>query len=1356
MKRRLYALLRFCLVWLLPSTLMLLVVALGFSLWLLGTPSGTRLLLSTAVEQLDGQAEGIEGSVLDDLRIAHLHVALPGIDVELTTLRVDVDWRALWGRKLHVRELSADAARVALVTQPPAADEPPGEPFTQLVLPGELAVDRLAVGAFSLTQDGQALPVSLGNLTARLNGGADGARVHIDSLRVGHELAEADVRGTATVAKLAAPWPFDVQLDVDAFGAGADSPLCVDAMWTRSGMDGSPAQKPGAAAKDKRGKPGAAATKAGVRDARGKAGASGASGAAAPRQAAGNDGEVAKADAARPDSAQAGSPEQGASGQPAAPGAAQPAAPRPAYTACPVRLRAEAQGSLDEIHAVLQARGGRLTMLAQGLLAPSEAFPVRSATVDVQRDGKPALAATLDRQAVESQPGVERLLATLRADRFDLGGLLGPGMPGALLTARASVDAEVADMKILRRADVELNIDEGSRWNGQPLSGKASGRLAIGAQAQQALAAQVSQATGTAQASSGQVAAAAAPTTAPASPASPAGKPSRAASKPADGSAGAAVSTGAVSTGAVSTGAVSTGAASGAAEKPASQSPGLPAGWRIDGVDVDLRLGPNRVQAKGSMGAEDGNLTLDAAAPRLDAFWPDVPGGAKLQAKVDGTVARHRATLEAAYTPASSRAGQLGRAPAQARLALDGGWGPGPAASGQNAAAATLVGYRGTLARLDASSAGFAVAIEKPMTLAYLPGAAAPAWQTQVGATVLALTFPDKQRIVLTHGGSRAGAGRWETAGQVDNLVINAAMVTQLRRALDPASLEADAQRDANRVNAAVQGPRRIALDATWDLRFAGALSGKVHLSRRDGDLRIPGDPPIPLGLRQLALDLTATPTSGGASRLAATLDVRTEKMGAIRGQANAMLAGLGLDERQPIRASLDADIDDLAWVGLFTGDALEVGGEIDASLQAQGTLAGGWSATGTVRGRKLRVVRVDDGVRLIDGTLDARLDGDRFILNSLRFPAALRVMPAEWRTREWVSTNADAKNGYIDASGQWLLSQSQGKIDVKVHRFPVLQRSDRYGMVSGTVTLDAALPRLTLTGDLTADAGWVSLEILQGVPSLDDDVRVVRAGDDKQAASSPLQIGMDVKFDMGPRFYITGMGLDAGLLGSIRIQMNDGRLTGMGALRTRGGGIEAYGQKLRLSRGVLTFQGRLDNPLLDIEALRTGEQVEAGVKVSGTAQRPRIDLVSYPDVSDVEKLSWLVLGRGPDEGGNDTALLLSVGTALLGGGEPFYKQFGLDDVSVRTGSLGSSGSLLPDRTVAGDVNRDSDSDLATQFIVGSKRFSNGITLSVEQALAGSETVGRVSYRLARGLSLDLKGGGVNGLALVYRVLWDD
>ena len=553
------------------------------------------------------------------------------------------------------------------------------------------------------------------------------------------------------------------------------------------------------------------------------------------------------------------------------------------------------------------------------------------------------------------------------------------------------------------------------------------------------------------------------------------------------------------------------------------------------------------------------------------------------------------------------------------------------------------------------------------------------------------------------------------------------------------------------------EAKRRIALDVSWDLKFDGRLAGSARIARRDGDLLIPGDPPVPLGLTALALDLTATPSSAGASRLDARLALATEKMGVVNGTASAVLAvdaqgGMALDARQPIRAKLDADIADLAWVGLFVGDAMEVGGTVKANVEAQGTLTGKWTGSGAIRGDRLRVVRIDDGVRLVEGKLAARLDGDSLVLDSLRFPASLRVMPAEWRTKEWITTNPEAKDGYAEASGRWSLTDGGGQLRLTLYRFPALQRSDRYAMVSGTVDLNVALPRIDIVGDLKADAGWFSLEILQGVPTLDDDVKVRRPGDDPGAASTPLQTSMNLKFDMGPRFYITGMGLDAGLLGSIQILLSDGRLTGVGALRTRGGGIEAYGQKLRLRRGTLTFQGRLDNPVLDIEALRTGEQVEAGVKVAGTAQRPRIDLVSYPDVSDVEKLSWLLLGRGPDGSGGDAALLLSVGTALLGGGgPPFYKQFGLDDVSIRSGNIGSSGSLLPDRTVAGDVNRDSDSRLATQFLVASKTFANGITLSVEQALAGADTVGRASYRLSRRWSVDLKGGAVNGIALVYR-----
>ncbi|MFY1918977.1 translocation/assembly module TamB domain-containing protein [Achromobacter xylosoxidans] len=1231
--------LRRLLVWWLPGLAMLAVLACSFVFWLLASQTGTRLLLTTAAQQLDGQALDVRGSILRGLEVGRLDLDVGGTRIGISDLRLTVRWRALGDRLLHVRELAAGSVEVALATggETPA-NAGSDEPFALPSLPVAIAVDRLALGEFHLLQDGEPLPVELGDLSATFAAGRQGAQLRIANLRVGHEVGQAQVSGQAELQALADPWPFTARLDVIARGSGPDSPLCqADQL---SGKFAPLAQ--------------AQASKA-PETAKSRAGAG-----------------KAKAGAAKASAEPVQSKDAGAFVGPPAP-------------ACQVVLRADAAGSMESIQAKLDGNGAGLALDVMADLAPRTPLVLRSARADARLPDKSTLSARLDLQAVDGQPGRDRIVGSLGAQRLNLSPWLGDAVPPAVLSANAQLSAEFENLSRLRQAAIDLRFEDGTRWNKQALAGMVQAQVEVAA---------------------------------------PAANP------PA-------------------------GADAAAAANAATAE--LLAGLRIHGLDVDLKLGPNRVRAQGEIGGADGALTLDAQAPQLDAFWPGVPGGADVKGKLGGTVASHRGEISAGYNPPKPRPGVLGQSRAEAAITFTGGWGKGPAGE----ADAALTGWRGTVSRLTAGSAGFTVSADRPVTLSYLPAAVAPQWQWQVGPTVLGVALPGKEKLAIAHKGSRGDAKRWETAGQADNLVITAAMARQVIAAVDPEAA-AKMKQGPKRVNATVaESQRRIALDASWDLKFDGRLAGRARIARRDGDLLIPGDPPVPLGVKALVLDLTATPTGPNASRLDARLDLATDKMGKIAGNGTAVLAvdakgGMALDPRQPIRARLDADIADLAWVGLFVGDSMEIGGQVKANLEAQGTLAGKWSASGAIRGDKLRVVRIDDGVRLIDGTLAARLDGDKLVLDSLRFPASLRVMPAEWRTKEWITTNPEAKGGYAEAKGQWNLIDGGGNVRLTLYRFPALQRSDRYAMVSGTIDLNAAMPRIDIVGDLKADAGWFSLEILQGVPSLDDDVKVRRAGDDPGAVSTPLQTSMNLKFDMGPRFYITGMGLDAGLLGSIQILLNDGRLTGVGALRTRGGGIEAYGQKLRLRRGTLTFQGRLDNPLLDIEALRTGEQVEAGVKVVGTAQRPRIDLVSYPDVSDVEKLSWLLLGRGPDESGSDAALLLSVGTALLGGGEPFYKQFGLDDVSVRTGNLGSSGSILPDRTVAGDVNRDSDSQLATQFLVASKSFANGITLSVEQALAGSDTVGRASYRLARGLSLDLKGGSVNGIALVYRTFFGD
>src|SRR5690606_4443904 len=154
------------------------------------------------------------------------------------------------------------------------------------------------------------------------------------------------------------------------------------------------------------------------------------------------------------------------------------------------------------------------------------------------------------------------------------------------------------------------------------------------------------------------------------------------------------------------------------------------------------------------------------------------------------------------------------------------------------------------------------------------------------------------------------------------------------------------------------------------------------------------------------------------------------------------------------------------------------------------------------------------------------------------------------------------------------------------------------------------------------------------------------------------------------------------------------------------------YGQTLVVDHGAVTFQGPLDDPLLDIVAIRKGLQVEAGVQISGTARDPIITLVSYPDVPDVEKISWLLLGRGPAASGADVGMLVSAAASFLRGDDstPLHEEFGLDELGIRSGTSLAGRGILPEQTVVGDIKNLAESGSeANQFLVLGKRLTEAI-----------------------------------------------
>ena len=184
---------------------------------------------------------------------------------------------------------------------------------------------------------------------------------------------------------------------------------------------------------------------------------------------------------------------------------------------------------------------------------------------------------------------------------------------------------------------------------------------------------------------------------------------------------------------------------------------------------------------------------------------------------------------------------------------------------------------------------------------------------------------------------------------------------------------------------------------------------------------------------------------------------------------------------------------------------------------------------------------------------------------------------------------------------------------------------------------------------------------------------------------------------------------------------------------------MKRSGQKLVVDKGAITFIGPIDNPRLDIEATRPKTDVRVGVAISGTAQNPRIRLFSEPDLSEVDKLSWLVMGRASDGlGRTETALVQRAALALLSGEgegttEKITKAIGLDEFSIGGGEGG---------------------DVRSSVISVGKQISERWYVGYEQGLNATGGSFQLIYRLAKRFTLRAQSGSDNSVDGIWTWRW--
>lgn len=555
-------------------------------------------------------------------------------------------------------------------------------------------------------------------------------------------------------------------------------------------------------------------------------------------------------------------------------------------------------------------------------------------------------------------------------------------------------------------------------------------------------------------------------------------------------------------------------------------------------------------------------------------------------------------------------------------------------------------------------------------------------------------------------------AGTISSAGEFNTL--NVAHLLTLRRELTGA--DSPVQTD-------------LVLDARWNFKLARQGNGFAQVERRSGDVSIPdtaGNIMLGLNKLQMRADLKGTALNFNAQADADRIG-NMQANGSITLQSSGPL--LAITPQAPVSAHVLISIPQLSKAGAFAGPRVSLDGSFKLDLMAEGTLdAAQWS--GNINGNNLSLMLYDQGVRLRDGIA-------RMVLRN--------------NVLEMQKVELYGGKGVLRIVGSIPIDRQRPELTATVlaERLQLLADPASQLTISGQAKV-TNLTRLAINGKFTVDSALFSLPETPA-PKLDDDVVVIRRSGSKPNAvavkqevalakkpANPYTPSINIDIDLGKNFRFIGQGANLLLTGLVNIQSKPQQQpAAQGTVNVTEGTFEAFGTKLAIEHGIINFKGPFDNPNINILAMRRNQEVAAGVQVTGTASRPLVTLISEPDVSNEQKLSWLVFGHasgGNEQGGQAQAAAQGAALALanaLVGGRNVAKKIGLDEISLGTGASGQ------------------------QLLSLGKTISDRLSLGYKQGLTSTESAIELTYLISQHWSVVTRGGRILGLNIFYSKRFD-
>lgn len=347
------------------------------------------------------------------------------------------------------------------------------------------------------------------------------------------------------------------------------------------------------------------------------------------------------------------------------------------------------------------------------------------------------------------------------------------------------------------------------------------------------------------------------------------------------------------------------------------------------------------------------------------------------------------------------------------------------------------------------------------------------------------------------------------------------------------------------------------------------------------------------------------------------------------------------------------------------------------------------------------------------------------------------------------------------DFSGQFMLGEGRGSVEGDVDFTDelivnVIVAGDKLDIayetykfkVSPDLKIKLSPELLSISGKV--DVPYARVKIKSLPPSAKSPSQDIIVVDEKKVAKQgqlPIDVDLNILIDKDKKgeVKLDALDLKAELSGDLRVQVDAQNTRVNGLVQILKGSYEAYSQVLQIRKGEITFSGQPDVPGFDIEAIRnplnTNDGVIAGIRVTGNAIKPSVDLFSEPSMEQAKQLSYLISGAGTFGGGSGNSEETTMVNALV--------SFGVGQSENGIGSLGQKLGVK-------DLNLQTAGQGQGTKVELSGQLAEGVKITYGVGVFDSLSEVSVHYQLLPQVYLEAVSGVNNTLDLYYQITSKD